>query len=104
MVRDSRTRTLLKYGISPSDYEKMLVAQGGVCAICKKKPGKIRLVTDHDHQIEREFGVVVINGLIHSRENRALGCFEYSDEVLTNLISYCRLILKRRKRYAEEER
>ena len=43
-----------KYGIRLEDYERMLEAQGGVCAICAEPPAKTRknkgyLDVDHDH-------------------------------------------------------
>jgi len=39
-----------KYGITLADYDRMLTAQGGGCAICEHppKPGK-NLAVDHDH-------------------------------------------------------
>jgi hypothetical protein len=45
--RDSRLRG--RYGITESDYDAMLAAQGGVCWICKEPPSRIRLAVDHDH-------------------------------------------------------
>lgn len=41
-----------KYGMTLADYESMLEAQGGVCAICKQPPRGLRdkyLHVDHDH-------------------------------------------------------
>ena len=41
------------YGLSAEDYKKMVVAQAGVCALCKKIPpvGKRRaLHIDHNHE------------------------------------------------------
>lgn len=37
------------YGITVEQYERMLTDQGGVCAICTRKPGRVRLSVDHDH-------------------------------------------------------
>ena len=37
------------YGITPEQYEELLQAQGGTCAICSKPPTKMRLSIDHDH-------------------------------------------------------
>lgn len=51
-----------KYGITPEMYEEMLLAQAGVCFICKKSedaprkgnPGDLRrLAVDHDHETGR---------------------------------------------------
>jgi len=40
------------YGISMADYDLMLRRQGGVCAICKRKPDK-GLCVDHCHATKR---------------------------------------------------
>lgn len=42
--------TLRKYGLPLEAWQAMLVAQGGVCAICRKVPGGSgRLYIDHEH-------------------------------------------------------
>lgn len=46
--REYRYQT--KYGISTEDYEQMLRAQDGKCAICGASPGKHRLSVDHNHE------------------------------------------------------
>jgi hypothetical protein len=40
-----------KYGITHDEYQEMLDAQGGGCAICGKQPqdGARRMAVDHDH-------------------------------------------------------
>ena len=53
------------YGISLEEYELILENQLGVCDVCGKKPGKVRLAVDHDHSIERAYGMrLSIRGLI----------------------------------------
>ncbi len=42
-------RNLAKFGLTPSDFEALLSAQGGGCAICGKSRGQRRLNVDHDH-------------------------------------------------------
>lgn len=37
------------FGLTIAEYDAMLAAQGGVCALCKKKPTGKRLAVDHDH-------------------------------------------------------
>lgn len=37
------------YGISSAQYEELLQAQQGVCAVCGKPPLRKRLSVDHDH-------------------------------------------------------
>lgn len=77
-------------------YDKMLAAQGGVCAICGKKPGKTRLARDHDHVTGE------INGLLHVRCNHNLGAYEYDTGVLRRLVIYVSLIIEKRERWLAE--
>jgi hypothetical protein len=42
-------RRAATYGITPEQYEALLVAQGGGCAICGRRPSGRRLAVDHDH-------------------------------------------------------
>jgi hypothetical protein len=56
------------YGITLEQYEQMLAAQGGVCAICKEpRPEERTLHVDHDPETG------VIRGLLCFRCNNALG-------------------------------
>lgn len=54
----SRAHQLSKFGITPGQYETMLEAQGGVCAICYKPPKNFRLAVDHDHHTGRVRGLL----------------------------------------------
>lgn len=36
-------------GITEHEYQLLLAAQGGVCYVCRRKPGQRRLAIDHDH-------------------------------------------------------
>jgi len=38
-----------RYKMNLDDYQKILSAQGGVCAICKRPPDSRGLFVDHDH-------------------------------------------------------
>lgn len=38
------------YGVDKDTYSKLMNLQGGRCAICRRKPAKMRLVMDHDHK------------------------------------------------------
>lgn len=49
-AQDRRSYLKRKYGITPEQYDEMLAAQGGDCAICGRPPKKISLHVDHDHQ------------------------------------------------------
>jgi hypothetical protein len=55
------------YGLEPTDYEEMLTAQGGVCAICEGEPGDRPLDVDHDHSTGQ------VRGLLCHKCNKALG-------------------------------
>jgi hypothetical protein len=66
---------LMKYKMTPAEYESKLAAQNGVCVICGKPPRKngeraaARLHVDHDHATGRN------RDLICNNCNRGLGYF-----------------------------
>lgn len=47
--RERAGHLMRKFGITIEEYEAMLEAQGGVCAICGRAPGDISLHVDHNH-------------------------------------------------------
>jgi hypothetical protein len=53
-------------GVTSEQYEAMLAAQGGGCAICGNPPKTRRLDVDHDHRTGK------VRGLLCHRCNRAL--------------------------------
>jgi hypothetical protein len=63
--RDAHLRRT--FGITQADYEALLTRQGGGCGICGRKPGKISLHVDHDHETGE------IRGLLCVGCNNALG-------------------------------
>ncbi len=74
-----------RYDMEPGDYDSMLVAQGGRCAICGAdapggKGGKF--ATDHDHATDE------IRGLLCNSCNIALGHFGDDSDVLRKAIAY----------------
>lgn len=72
-----------KYGLTLEQYDAMLAAQGGVCAICKKPPrGDYVLHVDHDHGDGR------IRGLLHFTCNNLLGDAEDDPTVLREAADY----------------
>lgn len=87
-----RRRNLAKnYGLPLEEYDRMLVAQGGACAICKRAPyerhrsGRILpLTVDHDHVTG------AIRRLLCGSCNRGLGDFRDSITNLQNAIEYLR--------------
>lgn len=68
--------------LTEAEYQELYQTQGGRCAICMKRSPRRKFDTDHDHTTGR------IRGLLCRRCNRALGAFEYSMDVLLNLINY----------------
>ncbi len=64
---DRRDHLKRKFGLTLEDYDALLAAQHGGCAICGDPPAKTALHVDHDH----ETGVV--RGLLCFRCNAAIG-------------------------------
>lgn len=63
-----------EFGITLDEYNALLEAQGGRCAICLKKPGKRRLAVDHDHALEKTEGIrSSVRGLLCRDCNEYLG-------------------------------
>lgn len=68
-VRNRSTTLRRYYGLTVDQYEAMVIAQGGVCAICGglQTHGRQHLDVDHCHETG------LIRGLLCSHCNRALG-------------------------------
>jgi hypothetical protein len=79
-----------RYGLTVDDYNKMLKAQGGVCAICSGPPAPfgphklMRLAVDHCHTTGR------IRGLLCPRCNQALGLMRDNPVFLLKATEYLR--------------
>ena len=66
-----------RYGITLEDYDAMLVAQGGGCALCQRFPNEgRRLAVDHDHETGR------IRGLLCNPCNVMLGWYEARQDLI----------------------
>ena len=80
-----RERNLRKsFGIGVEDYNKLLEAQDGCCAICNTKmcaSGR-NFAVDHDHKTGK------IRGLLCKFCNTALGQLQDNKEYLINAIKY----------------
>jgi hypothetical protein len=79
-----RNRRLISvYGISQEEYDAMLTRQGGVCAICKKKPdeGKV-LFVDHCHVTG------MVRGLLCKKCNSLLAFGNDDPDILRAAIAY----------------
>lgn len=76
------------YGMSLEDYDKMLLGQGGVCAICRNRNTGIRdgkpihLSVDHNHNTGK------VRGILCYKCNASLGGFDDSVEIIENAIAY----------------
>lgn len=74
-----------KYGISPEKFNEMLVAQEGLCPVCKREIGEYPKITphvDHDHETGE------VRGLLCGRCNPMLGLSGDSVENLERAIEY----------------
>lgn len=75
-----------KYGISIADYEAMLEAQGGGCAICSGtsagRKGHNRMHVDHDHDTGQ------VRGLLCHHCNTALGLVKDNADTLRRMADY----------------
>jgi len=83
-----RRSTLKKrYGITANEYDSMIEAQGGVCAICNtntsggRGPGS-RLAVDHNHETGQ------VRALLCSMCNQGIGMFKENVEVMQKAIDY----------------
>lgn len=70
------------YKISHADYNAMLAAQSGVCAVCGSAPNGKRLFVDHDHATGR------VRGLLCHCCNMALGYAKEDINILLALARY----------------
>lgn len=82
-IRKSAYRRL--YGITPEDYDRIFLEQGGVCKICGSPPteGK-RLHVDHEHGKNEN----PVRGLLCFRCNSGLGMFRDDPELLVVAAGY----------------
>lgn len=81
--RDRRYALARKYGLKAGEYEAMLKAQKGVCAICRKAcPSGKSLAVDHDH----ESGAV--RALLCIKCNQGIGQFDHDPRLLRAAIRY----------------
>jgi len=73
-----------KYGLTPDEYDELLAAQGGVCAICAGPPdGRWpRYAVDHDHETGE------VRGLLCTRCNRAIGLLRDSTDLVLAVLEY----------------
>lgn len=82
---ERKSKLKITYGMTPDQYDDLLLRQNGKCAICEvKKPGgrtKMFFV-DHCHETGS------VRGLLCMRCNTGLGLFLDNSKFLLNAISY----------------
>lgn len=69
-----------QYGISKLEYENLLNAQDGKCAICSCAPKRFHV--DHNHKTRK------LRGLLCSNCNRGIGHLQDNPEVLRKAVEY----------------
>lgn len=81
-----RSNLKRNYQITPEDYERILVIQGGKCAICGRDRQEFPkpLVVDHDHDTGK------VRGLLCPNCNHGLGRFSDSIDVVAKALEYLR--------------
>jgi hypothetical protein len=68
-----------KYGIGAAEVERLIQHQGGVCAVCQKRPAT---QVDHDHVTGG------IRGILCIYCNAAMGAFRDDPAVIASAIEY----------------
>ena len=73
-----------KFGITPEQYDELLVSQGGRCAVCGKRPKAKHLDVEHDHKTGE------IRGLCCGFCNKAMGNFWDDPDLMEKAVTYLR--------------
>ena len=71
-----------RYGLTVDDYQAILVAQGGVCAICRGPFTRSNGSVDHDHETGR------VRGILCVRCNTGIGYAQDSVDLLRAAVDY----------------
>lgn len=80
-----REHKMRRYGLTPAQYEALLVSQGGVCAICgdEERDG-------WDFAIDHEHGSGRVRGLLCRRCNVGIGLLRDDADVVEAAARYLR--------------
>jgi hypothetical protein len=88
-----------KFSLTVEEYDAILEAQDGVCALCECPPTRgISLHVDHDH------GTGAIRGLLCVRCNNALGLFRENPDLLKRAARYVTADARHRSQRTRSER
>lgn len=71
-----------RFGLTDEQYQARVLAQGGLCAICSRPPGKKNLSVDHNHTTGG------LRGLLCSNCNTGIGMFHESPDALHRALTY----------------
>lgn len=80
---DRRRWLMTKYGITPKEYDELLVKHDSNCHVCHK-PSFGRLIVDHDHVTGQ------IRGLLCHGCNLGIGHLQDDPEVMASALDYVR--------------
>jgi hypothetical protein len=83
--RRARIRLLCRYGLTGEQYDALLAAQSGGCAICSTTAGtksNPTLHVDHDHRTGK------VRGLLCQNCNTAIGAFQDDPALLRRASAY----------------
>lgn len=81
----TKSRLKLQFGMTQEDYDKLLIKQGGVCAICKGPQNiknRYNLCVDHCHETK------AVRGLLCNDCNIGLGMFKDNKNNLLSAVKY----------------
>ena len=73
----------VKYGITVADYDRILAAQGGVCALCQGLE-----ILDRHYCVDHNHTTGIVRGLLCYRCNSGLGVFGDDIEGLQRVVEY----------------
>ena len=86
MLEQKRITTMMRrYGLTPDDYRKMLLSQGGTCALCSRTSEDERykrLNIDHCHDTGK------VRGLLCTPCNHAIGVLGDTAEHIRRAVAY----------------
>lgn len=75
-----------RYGLTPAEFEAMLVDQEGRCRLCMERLTKVTVRIDHDHQTG------AVRGLLCHNCNLGLGYFRDDPHALDRAAAYLRRV------------
>ncbi len=82
------THLLKTYGITEADYDALIVAQGGKCAICQTSNPMVRSGADARWHVDHDHDTGKVRGLLCFRCNSGLGHFDDDQTRLKQAIEY----------------